>query len=336
VHVVVAAATSIVNALYRGMVLAELQRLGHRVEIDLDGDGIQSGRVQSADVVHIHRYSEREIRRAAGQLRERGVAIVWDNDDDMTGSPVKSKGAMRAQQEQARAASMIEVADVVTTTSAYLAEQYRGWGASEVQVVENYIPPEYTADRRAGHPHGDVVTIGWIGAGEHYYDLEQLGLRATLQRLLAAHPDVRLATVGVRLGLPADRWRHTALAEYTELATHAASYDVGIAPLVDIPFNRARSNVKLKEYAVMGVPWLASPIGPYAGLGERQGGRLVADDRWYEELERLVVEPRARRKLAKRALKWGDSQRIHRNVRAWEAPLQRAVERAGSRTAAAA
>jgi hypothetical protein len=84
----------------------------------------------------------------------------------------------------------------------------------------------------------------------------------------------------------------------------------------------------------MGVPWLASPIGPYAGLGERQGGRLVADERWYEELERLVVERRARQKLAKRALKWGDRQRIHHNLRAWEAPLQRAVERAGSRMAA--
>ncbi|HET6448039.1 MAG TPA: hypothetical protein VFG31_02930, partial [Conexibacter sp.] len=205
-RVVVAAATSIVNAMYRGMVLAELQRLGHRVEIDLNGDGIESGRVPDADVVHIHRFSEREMRRAVGRLHEQGVAVVWDNDDDMTGSPVKAKGAMRAQQEQARAASMIEIADVVTTTSAYLGNQFRSWGAREVQVVENYIPPEYTAGRSVGRPQEDVVTIGWIGAGEHYYDFEQLGLRATLERLLAAHPDVRLATVGVKLGLPADRW----------------------------------------------------------------------------------------------------------------------------------
>ena len=62
--------------------------------------------------------------------------------------------------------------------------------------------------------------------------------------------------------------------------------------------------MKLKEYAAAGVPWLASPIGPYAGLGEQQGGRLVADDRWYEELVRLIEKPRERRKLAKRGAKW--------------------------------
>jgi hypothetical protein len=335
-RVVVVAATSIVNAVYRGMALTELRRLGHQVDLDRDGEALDDGRVQDVDVVHVHRYSEPELRRTLRSLRDRGVAIVWDNDDDMAGSPFKTKGAMRAQQEQANVTAMLELADLVTTTSPYLAEQYRGYGAAEVAVVENYIPANYVADRRANSARGDGITIGWIGAGEHYHDLEQLQLRETFRRLLEAHPDVRFATVGLKLGLPAERCRHTALVQYRDLARHAASFDIGIAPLVDIPFNRARSNVKLKEYAVMGVPWLASPIGPYAGLGERQGGRLVPDDRWYEELERLVVERRARQRLAKRALRWGDSQRIHRNVRAWEAALERAVERAGSRMAAVA
>jgi glycosyltransferase involved in cell wall biosynthesis len=333
-HVAVVAAASIVNAIYRGMVLAELRRLGHQVDVDRDGEALDRGQLRDVDVVHVHRYSEQETRQAVGRLKEEGVAIVWDNDDELTGSPFKTKGAMRAQQEQARVTSMLEVADLVTTTSPYLADQYRRWGAAEAAVVENYIPANYAADDHAERARDDTVTIGWIGAGEHYHDLERLELRATFRRLLEMHPNVRFKTVGLKLGLPAERCHYTALVQYRDLASHAASYDIGIAPIVDIPFNRARSNVKLKEYAVMGVPWLASPIGPYAGLGERQGGRLVPDDRWYEELERLVVDHRARQKLAKRALKWGDSQRIHRNLRAWEAPLQRAVERAGSRMAA--
>jgi hypothetical protein len=332
-RIVVVAATSIVNAVYRGMVLTELRRRGHQVEVDRDGETFTDERLRDVDVAHIHRYSEKDTRQVAERLRDQGVAIVWDNDDDMAGSPFKTKGAMRAQQERANVTTMLEVADLVTTTSPYLAEQYHGYGAAEVAVVENYIPANYVADRHSP-ARDDSITIGWIGAGEHYHDLEQLQLRETFRRLLEAHPDVRFATVGVKLGLPAERCHHTALVQYRDLARHAASYDIGIAPIVDIPFNRARSNIKLKEYAVMGVPWLASPIGPYAGLGERQGGRLVADDRWYEELERLVVDRRARQKLAKRALKWGDSQRIHHNLRAWEAPLQRAVERAGSRMAA--
>ncbi|MFL5816684.1 MAG: hypothetical protein ACJ76L_03695 [Conexibacter sp.] len=335
-RVVVVAANSIVNAVYRGMVLTELRRLGHHVDVDRDGEAFTDGRLGDVDVVHIHRYSERETRQVAERMRDQGVAIVWDNDDDMAGSPFKTQGAMRAQQERANVTAMLEVADLVTTTSPYLAELYRGYGAAEVAVVENYIPANYAADRCGDRVPGDGLTIGWIGAGEHSHDLEQLQLRATFQRLIETHPDVRFATVGLKLGLPAERCRHTRLVQYRDLAGHAASYDIGIAPIVDIPFNHARSSIKLKEYAVMGVPWLASPIGPYAGLGERQGGRLVADDRWYEELERLVVDRRARQKLAKRALKWGESQRIHHNLRAWEAPLQYAVKRAGSRMAATA
>jgi hypothetical protein len=172
------------------------------------------------------------------------------------------------------------------------------------------------------------VTVGWVAADEHAYDLEQLRVREALERLLARHAHVRVAAIGIALGLPADRCQHLRRVHYFDLAGHVAAWDVGIAPLADIPFNRARSDVKLKEYAAVGVPWLASPIGPYAGLGEKQGGRLVTDDRWYEELERLVTDERARRKLAKRGLKWGASKRVQTALPAWEAVVETALQRA--------
>jgi hypothetical protein len=131
------------------------------------------------------------------------------------------------------------------------------------------------------------------------------------------------------------RYRHIARVRFDELAEQVAPFDIGIAPIADIAFNRARSNVKLKEYAVVGVPWLASPVGPYVGMGEQQGGRLVPDDGWYEALERLVLKERERRKLAKRAARWGSGQTVSRNVGHWEAALSEAVERARSRALAA-
>src|SRR6185436_11256086 len=114
--------------------------------------------------------------------------------------------------------------------------------------------------------------------------------------------------------------------QYQQLAHYVGTFDIGIAPIADVPFNRAKSNVKVKEYAAMAVPWLASPIGPYDGLGEKQGGRLVPDDRWDEELDRLVRDERARRKLAKRGARWADGQRLRRNLGRWEDALRRARE----------
>ena len=71
-----------------------------------------------------------------------------------------------------------------------------------------------------------------------------------------------------------------------------------------------------------------SPVGPYARLGEKQGGRLVADDRWFEQIERLLLKPKERQKLAKRATKWGREQAISKHVKRWESALGAALERA--------
>jgi hypothetical protein len=148
-------------------------------------------------------------------------------------------------------------------------------------------------------------------------------------RLLDAHGDLRVRTIGVPLGIDHPRYEHVRSVPFPELPQAAAAFDVGIAPLSpQLAINRARSNVKLKEYAALGIPWLASPTGPYVGLGSREGGRLVPDERWHDELESLVVNARARRKLAKAAARWGRKQTISRNAHLWEQALSDVVQRA--------
>lgn len=317
-RVAVVTSQRVVNSVYRALPLLELRRAGWQVELDAEGAAMSSGQLRGFDVVHVFRYHERETRRAIRALREAGTAIVWDNDDDLS-----TPNRLRSEQIHAQLVEMLQLAHVVTTTSPALAEQYRAWGAAEVRVIENYLPDYYAAERP---PRGDGLTIGWTAAGEHAYDLRALRIRATLERLLDAHPHVRVVSAGLQLGLPSERYAYTEVVQYQALARYVGGFDVGIAPIADIPFNRAKSNVKVKEYAAMGVPWLASPIGPYAGLGEKQGGRLVPDDRWYEELDRLVRDERARRKLAKRGVKWANGQRLRRNLDGWQAAVERAAE----------
>ena len=44
---------------------------------------------------------------------------------------------------------------------------------------------------------------------------------------------------------------------FVGLPAHMEVFDIGLAVIADIRFNRTRSNVKLKEYAALGIPWLA-------------------------------------------------------------------------------
>jgi glycosyltransferase involved in cell wall biosynthesis len=319
------------NSHYRVVRPAQaLSAAGHEALVLLvDEDELRESELRGFDLVHVGRYFSRATQRIVASLQRAGAAIVWDNDDDLLGFPTddvesRVRGAMRSQSIKARVESMVRLCDLATTTSPQLASVYRELGAPHVEVVENYLGPEFLDTRPRGHAG---VVIGWTAAMEHRHDYRQLALREPLQRLIDVHPDVHVTTVGIDLNLERERYRWLGCVHFEDLPGTTADFDVGIAPLLDEPFNRARSNVKLKEYAALGTPWLASPVGPYAGLGEQQGGRLVADGDWYEALERLVVKARERRKLAKRAQRWARGETIEANGARWVEALTTAVER---------
>ncbi len=325
---------NLVNSNYRAyQPMAALSHLGHDVVGSEEEGQLPWDVLVRADVVHVHRIANASVRNAARALREAGVALAWDNDDDVTAMPKSNPlysrfGGPRSRDMLADVREVVRVADVVTTPSAVLAEQYHELGAADVRVLENYLPRDFLKVRNAKH---QGIVIMCLAALEHQVDYQQMGLHDTLARLLDAHPDLRVVSLGLGLGIASDRYENAKQIPFQDLARRLSFADIGIAPLADIQWNRARSNVKLKEYGAAGLAWLASPVGPYLGMGERQGGRLVPDDRWYEEIERLVVERRERRRLAKFAHRWARGQGIERHAKRWEAALSDAVDRARAR-----
>lgn len=319
--------------------MGALLRRGHEVHGNRAGEPVfQPARLLAADVVQIHRYVNREAQAVVTRLRDAGVGVVWDNDDDLTNVPRGNPnhaalGGVNRRMLVKLVAEMVRAVDVVTTPSAHMAEQFDAAGARDVRVIENYLPVAFPG--AAGVRHDGIVVV-WLAALEHQIDYEGLRLRPVLERLLDRHADLRIVSIGLGLGLRHDRYEHVKRVEFPALPRALAAADVGIAPLVDVAWNRARSNVKLKEYAAAGLPWLASPVGAYRGMGEQQGGRLVADDAWEAALDALIADRRARRKLAKRAAKWAKGQTIAAHVGAWEAALSDAAERGRARRAAPA
>jgi len=324
------------NAWYRAIgPLEALAARGHSVTQLPTGDPRPaSTAVAGHDVLLLHRFAERRAQQLAEAAHAQGIAVVWDNDDDM-GAVSKEMvayritGGMRWEQRLAGMRRIFRVASRVTAPSPALAARLREQGARETRVLENCVPDVALHPRRPQHA---CTTIGWIAGPEHQLDVDRIPIRDALQRLLDERSDVHVETIGLRLGLSSPRYRNDRFVPLLELTARAAAWDVAIAPLADLPFNHGRSNIKLKEYAAAGTPWLASSVGPYAALGERQGGRLVADDRWHAELSRLLDRPRERRRLGRRAARWAAGETVSRNAHRWEACFAEAVE--GVRAAA--
>lgn len=332
------------NAEYRVILpLRELQRRGHRVDMYRLEDLRDVRPLLEADVVYAWRLYTEAFLRVARAIAEAGGSLVWDNDDDLTSLEVRGRAnhkfysGLSGRQHFARMTAVMRCARLVTTPSRALAERYAGAAGVDVRVIENYVEsvvevPKGTGARRGllgrrsrpASPTSERVVVGWVAHLEHQTDMERLRLRETMQRVHDENEHVEVVSIGCGLGLSGDRYRHLRRVPFDELATHIAEFDLGLAPIVDIPFNRARSSIKVKEYAAAGVPWLASPIGPYQALGERQGGRLVADDVWGEAVTSLVRDASAREKLAERAVRWGASQTIVENGHVWEQALSSA------------
>lgn len=329
------------NASYRAVIPAmALRRKGHDVELlDPNRVAITSKDFAAAEVVVMHRCVAPAGVELAQRAKAAGAALVWDNDDLVTDVPgtaetARRAGGLRSQQRERIISRLTALADLVTTPSAYLADLYGTLGASRALVIENFLPQEHLRTHANGTSRDEErLTITWVAGGEHSVDAAGLAIDDVLETLLREHEELSVVSIGLSLGIRHPRYSRIPVVSLADLGSTLAAFDLGIAPLVDIPFNRARSNIKLKEYSAAGLVWLASPIGPYGSAGKRQGGRLVADDDWYVALSHAIQENRrAHKKAARRAQRWASSQGIDQNISAWENAFSIAVASAATRS----
>lgn len=320
-----------VNAQYRALLpMAMLKARGH----DIVWYGSSDERmpielVRRSDLIHVYRAADPNLLGHLSALQRDGVAVSWDNDDDIRALPKESPsyprlGGLNGQRDFRQQMHAIQLADTVTTTSHTLVDAYASVGADYVEVIENYLPPEFG---RGSRVRNGGVSIGWVGLREHEADAKLLSLDSALVDVLETHPETRLVTIGLKLGVQHERYEHRPKVPFEDLAAALRQFDIGLAPLADIPFNRARSNVKLKEYAVAGVPWLASPVGEYAKLGAKQGGRHVSDDSWGDALGELVERRRDRVILGTRGRLWARRQTIELHVHRWQDTFEATIAR---------
>jgi glycosyltransferase involved in cell wall biosynthesis len=327
-----------VNARYRALLpLQALAARGHSVVWPrVASVTLRAYDVPSCDVVLMHRCFYPPHVELVQRLRERRIAVVWDNDDDFSSLPKLSRlGTRRSRREHKqdfeRSIEVARLADLVTTPSARIAELYGAHGAL-TEVIENAVPAAQTGRDRRRHRG---LVIGYTGAREHLDDIKRLRIAAALERVMRRHAGVRVVSIGVPLDIKLPGYTDHGQVDVDRMMAIEREFDIAIAPLVDTPFNCARSNIKLKEYAAAGAMWLASPVGPYRDLGAEQGGILVDDHDWEEALSRLVDDEPTRAALTAGAQAWAKRETLERIAGRWEAAMRRAVRSARAGTAVA-
>ena len=152
----------------------------------------------------------------------------------------------------------------------------------------------------------DVVKIGYFsGSISHNENFELI--KPAIKQLLKKYSNVQLHIVGI-LDIPKDMKpfenqivTHDYV-DWDKLPVLISEVDINLAPLVDSIFNRAKSEIKWIEAALVKVPTVASKIGAFSDMViDGETGLLVTDDQWFDKLEALVLSPELRQNLAESA-----------------------------------
>jgi len=83
-------------------------------------------------------------------------------------------------------------------------------------------------------------------------------------------------------------------------------FDVGIMPLKDTEWNQAKCGFKLIQYAAVGAPAVASPVGVNSEIVQegRTGYLAVSTDEWCGGLQRLIGDPISRAEMGRAGRAW--------------------------------
>lgn len=270
---------------------------------EVHGPGFASGRPPRGEPVLLLRNARKVTRgRLEAALLRRATPGVYDLDDglpwDDGNLPGLGHWSKRPFPRSLVARRAAESADRVIVGNEVLAE----WAtrhSRDVRLVPTCVEPsDYRA--RTGWAIDGPPTLGWIGSpATEGYLVDIAVALAEVHRRTGA----RLAMISGPGPVPPELAAFTDKSVWTPSSDQQiAAWDVGLMPLRDGVYERAKCGYKLLQYAASGVPAVGSPVGVNGALLAAMDAPAPASrDEWIDALLGLVGEPEQRRAERARA-----------------------------------
>jgi len=187
----------------------------------------------------------------------------------------------------------------------------------KISVVKNYHDPmlwNFGYHQQAE----DHLLIGWGGSIQHWEGWQESGVIPALRQVLKERPDIQLAIYGQEIAellgdIPNISFPRVLFEAWP---SQVACFDIGLAPLGG-EYDKRRSNLKLIEYGLAGVPFIASGFDPYP-KEDSLGGILTSNRDWYKNLMFLIDHPDKRLELSGLGKRWAEQYTMEKHVSEYE------------------
>jgi glycosyltransferase involved in cell wall biosynthesis len=259
--------------------------------------------------------------------------LIYEFDDNLHAVPASNPNSYiyRTGTEATNNMELfLRLADMLTVSTNGLKREYARFNDNihvchnaidnpTIPIMENYQAPERKND--------GVIRIGWAGSATHNSDFATI--IKPLSEVLMERKNVRLVFIGADMKsimprsvqMKCEFFGHTfpispdgkplsysqdgispTEAYYTFLKS--ANLDIGLAPIERYVFNSCKSYIKLLEYGIAKIPFIASRFGPYQEytgqqyFGPNQLGFTPEDAKgWKKALNALIDSAELRQRL---------------------------------------
>ena len=193
----------------------------------------------------------------------------------------------------------------------------------------------------------DKTVIGFMGSASHAPDLGMV--KKVIQRILKEY-DVEFHFVGStfsEFGFD-DRIKFFTSTKHgtknkvelqgeffdsEDYPRFMASWDIGIIPLLDEPFNRGKSDLKFLEYSRLKIPSVVSNISTYRTVQDGVTGLLAGnEEQWYRQLVKLITSEKRRMEIGNAAYEYvRDFRQIKQHAKKYVRILEKAIKLKGEK-----
>jgi glycosyltransferase involved in cell wall biosynthesis len=246
-------------------------------------------------------------------LHRAELAVIVEVDDDVyspgiverayrTQDTEREKGMDKLEAERRARLDVLQLCDGVTVSSRRLATIVSSLTDVPVEIVPNAI------DTRWFHQvlHGcrrviPPLTIGWAGGSRYREDLEPVA--EAWHNLARRYPDLTFVVQGHMAevlidAVPPERCRRLPWLPLEEYPRALLNFDIGCASVAPKLFNTAKTPIKVWEYAMAGVPAVASPTLYGQVVTDDEDGLLAETAaEWESALARLIEDETLRKSL---------------------------------------